>query len=75
MFKTAQFRKSVLANWVKLDPIWANHSFNESTKSLDPLVESYRILESALTGKELCEEDQKKLSSKLFYKIFSLIAY
>ena len=65
MFKTAQFRKSVLANWMKLDPIWANHSFNESTKSLAPLFDSYRIIESALTGNELCEEDQGKLASKL----------
>ena len=75
MFKTAQFRKSVLANWMKLDPIWANHSFNESTKSLAPLFDSYRIIESALTGNELCEEDQEKLSSKLNSFFLRSLAY
>ena len=48
--KRAQFRKSVLAQWLKLDPKWKNHTYN-TLESFQPLFELYLIMKNYLEGK------------------------
>ena len=58
----ATFRRSVMANWLKLDPKWKDHTFNATTNSLQPLVEHYQIIQKALAGHELQPQELQTLS-------------
>ena len=60
--KRAQFRKSVLAQWLKLDPKWKNHTYN-TYESFQPLFELYFIMKNYLEGKTLKADEKEKLSS------------
>ena len=60
--KRAQYRKSVLAQWLKLDPKWKNHTF-DSLESFQPLFDIYLLMKNYLEGKILEAGEEEKLST------------